>query len=93
MKTRKTRTYVVTSYYGPTGESTHDHAYYENVLHVTRTDTHAALSDSSIAPFGQQAQLMATRSEIVVKKTGRRPFGDRKARLAKAHTYKREKKA
>ena len=28
--------------------------------------------------------------EIVVRRTGRRPFGDRRVRLVAAHTYERE---
>ena len=79
------RRYVLTHYWSD------GHTPYRNVLRDPETDKPAAQSTFLDEPFAELGADDGDEIEIVVRKTGRRPFSDRKVRLVKAHTYERDK--
>ncbi len=79
-------TYVVTDYW----DKGCAHRPYTSVLHTPGTDGHvdraAALRDAIEAAGAVDGDEI----EIIVRKTGNRPFGNRRMRLVRPHTYERE---
>lgn len=87
------RTYVVTDYYAsPAIDPRGQHRNYRGVLRDPETDERAtALNLSALRDaIAESGAVDGDEIEIIVRKTGRRPFGDRKVRLVKPHTYERE---
>lgn len=67
-----------------------DHAPYTNMLRDPDTDEpvrHHEFLDSLLCAAAVED---GDEVEIVVRRTGRRPFGDRRVGLVSAHTYERE---
>lgn len=85
--------YVVTNYYGPADGPTAKHAYYTNHLHTSKSDGAVALDNVLDDALASADAKDGDEVQIIVVKTGRRPFGDRKMRCVAPFTYKREKKA
>jgi hypothetical protein len=83
-----TPTYVVTDYW----DADYAHRPYTSALHTPGTDGHmdraAALHDAIEAAGAVDGDEI----EIIVRKTGNRPFGNRRMRLTRPHTYEREER-
>ena len=77
------RRYVFTQYRAD------DHVTYNHVLHDAQ-DTSVAQVSFLADLFEEAGVLDGDEVELVVRRTGRRPFGDRKIRLVAPHGYKRE---
>ncbi len=86
-------TYVLTDHWGNldlNDATSKPHAYYRNMLHDAKTDKTVGLEkalDEAVRASGAEDgdEIM-----LVVVKTGRRPFGNRRVRYTEPHTYKRE---
>lgn len=85
----KTKTLVLTDYWN----EQRDHRPYRNCLHDPKTDSCVSGNDALEAAINEAGAVDGDEIEIVVRKTGRRPFGNRKVRLVEPHTYKRERKS
>ena len=83
------KTFVLTDYWN----ERRDHRPYRNHLHDPKTDE--LVSDQSVleTAINEAGAVDGDEVEIVIRKTGKRPFGNRKVVLAEPHIYKREKKA
>ena len=83
------KTFILTDYCN----ERRDHRPYRNHLHDPKTDE--LVSDQSVleAAINEAGAVDGDEVEIVIRKTGKRPFGNRKVVLAEPHIYKREKKA
>lgn len=76
------RTYVLTDFWSG------NHRPYRNILR--NLDDSDADSDAMNAAIAASGAVDGDEIEIIVRKTGRRPFGDRRVRLVAPHTYRRE---
>jgi len=80
------RHYVVSHYW----DAKIGHAYYRNQFHLPDHDAVVSY-DCVIADALKRAGVAdGDEIEIIVRKTGRRPFGDRRMVLVEPHTYRRE---
>lgn len=81
---------VVVDQYAPRGDGRFDRPY-RNMLHDEHDNY---LSQASREPLESLLLAVAAKDgdevEITVRKTGRRPFGDRRIVLTAPHTYERE---
>lgn len=75
---------VVTDYWSGT------HRPYQGSLHDPTTDEDLDVFDVLKHLIKEAGVVCGDEVEVVFKKTGRRPFGNRKVRRTAAHTYKRE---
>jgi hypothetical protein len=77
---------VVTDYLAPDGGST----VYENVLHslTDRARDPEEIFTRAIRELGVEK---GDEIEVVIRRTGRRPFGDRRVFVVNSHTFAREK--
>lgn len=69
-----------------------DHCSYRNVLRDGDTDEDLGQIQPAVLQVivAESGAVDGDEIEITVRRTGRRPFGDRKIRLVEPHTYKRE---
>ena len=81
-------TYVVSDYWDERGT----HRPYRNVLHGSKKDEPVSDNDALEKAIEAAGAVDGDEIEIIVRKTGRRPFGNRKFRWARPHEYEREKK-
>jgi hypothetical protein len=83
------RLFVVTDFYaGDDG-----HRPYQGVLREPRTDREVSSRDAIAALCRRAGAEDGDEVEIIVRKTGRRPFGDRRVRLVAPHSYERERRS
>lgn len=70
-----------------------DHRPYRNMLRDGETDEDLGQVGPDVLQeiIVESGALDGDEIEIVVRRTGRRPFGDRKVQYVRAHTYEREK--
>lgn len=82
------KSFILTDYWN----ERKDHRPYRNHLHDPKTDE--LVSDQVALEWAikEAGAVDGDEIEIVIRKTGRRPFGDRKVSLVEPHTYKREKR-
>ena len=78
--------YVLTDYWSG------NHRPYRGILRDGR-DRVVSDDEALKAALNAVGAVDGDEIEIIVRKTGRRPFGDRKVTLVEPHTYKRERKA
>jgi len=83
------KTFVLTDYWN----ERRDHRPYRNHLHEPKTDELVSDQSALEAAINEAGAIDGDEIEIIVRKTGNRPFGDRKVVLAEPHVYRREKKA
>lgn len=69
-----------------------DHRPYRGILRDGK-DNVVSDNEALEAAVAAAGAVDGDEIEIVVRKTGRRPFGDRKVTLVEPHTYKRERKS
>lgn len=81
--------YILTDYW----DEERKHRPYRNVLRDPRTDKPVTDGDAIEAAIKEAEVKCGDEFEVIIRKTGRRPFGDRKVRLVKPHIYRREKRA
>lgn len=69
-----------------------EHVSYRNKLHDGVTDEDLGQVQPRVLQelLEESGAVDGDEIEIVVRKTGQRPFGDRKVRLIRPHTYERE---
>ena len=82
------KAFVLTDYWN----DPRDHRPYRNQLHDPKTDELVSDMSALETAINEAGAVDGDEIEIVVRKTGRRPFGDRKVTLVEPHTYKRERK-
>ena len=68
-----------------------NHRPYRNILRGSVTDEQLSKIDVLDTLILESGAIDGDEIEITVRRTGQRPFGDRKVRLVKPHTYEREK--
>jgi hypothetical protein len=80
------RSLVLTEYWSGT------HRPYTNMLHDGDTDEDLGQLQPDVLRelVEESGAVDGDEIEITIRRTGRRPFGDRKIRLVKPHTYERE---
>ena len=83
------KTFVVTDYWN----ERKDHRPYRGQLHDPKTDEEVSDIEALAALINEAGAVDGDEIEIIVRKTGRRPFGNRKVRLVEPHTYKRERRS
>ena len=83
------KTFILTDYWN----EDRSHRPYRNHLHDPKTDEVVGDGDALEAAINEAGAVDGDEIEIIVRKTGRRPFGDWKVRLVEPHVYKREKRA
>lgn len=83
------KTFVLTDYWN----ERRDHRPYRNQLHDPKSDELVSDQSALESAINEVGAVDGDEIEIVVRKTGRRPFGNRKVVLAEPHVYRRERKA
>jgi hypothetical protein len=78
---------VLTHYLGAAGERAH--AHYER-LHFSATDSPIDLAAAVIKAAQTLGATDGDELEVIVRRTGRRPFGDRRVRFVGPSAYRRE---
>lgn len=68
------------------------HTPYTNILRDSITDEDLGQIQPEFLQkiINKSGAVDGDEIEIIIRRTGRRPFGDRKVRLIKPHTYARE---
>ena len=82
-----TKKYVLTDYWN----LKRNHRPYQNWLHDPGTDEALSDTDALADAIKEAGAEAGDELEIIVQKTGRRPFGDRAFRRVRPHEYEREK--
>jgi hypothetical protein len=84
------RSIVLTEYW--IGASQPYHCTYSSMLRDGETDVDLGQLGPEVLRelVAESGAVDGDEVEIVVRRTGRRPFGDRRVRLVRAHTYERE---
>lgn len=82
------KTFVLTDYWN----ERRDHRPYRNQLHDPKTDELVSDMDALEVAINAAGAVDGDEIEIIIRKTGRRPFGNRKVSLVEPHTYKRERR-
>ncbi len=80
--------YVITDYW----DLERNHRTYRNMLRTSPKDSRVREVDALRKAIAEAGVVDGDEVEIIVRKTGRRPFGNRKVRYVGPHTYRRERR-